>query len=309
MWVVALLLAMLIAGAAGPAARAEDPPEADVAVRVSSSLSIAVGEEGTLRIRVLNLGPAVATSVTLHNVITGPADVVAVVPAQGGVTCTGTSTFSCSTAELSAGSWIYVDVRYTATDVGTITTSASASAAEADPDLTNNSDTRSTSVEPWTDISASVTPVRDVGGAVTGFIYTVTNHGPTDAPGAVAQISIGSYGTIRVVKGTGPCRPFSHFSPSTFLGPGWLCTLGALPVNGTAVVEVTTVDVNYSLYDRGGASALGGTTGIYAEPRGVIERQENLANNVASWSDEGTGAYVPTCPVLDHRYLCSDHWW
>lgn len=306
--VVALMLAVLAAGGLAPVASAEDPPEADLSVRVSSAWSIAVGEEGTIQLRVLNLGPAVATSVTLDNVVSGPADVIAVLPGQDGISCTGTSTVSCSTAGIPAGSWINVDVRYTATDLGTISSSASGAAAEADPDLSNNSDTRSTSVLPWTDVSAAVAPVRAIGGAVTGFIYTVTNHGPTDAPGAVAQIGIGSYGRIRVVKGTGPCQPFSYSSTSTVLGPGWLCTLGALPVNGTAVIEVTTVDVSYSLYDYGGASALGGQTGIYADPRGVIEREDTRANNVAMWSDAGTGAYVPTCPLLGRPYLCSG-WW
>jgi uncharacterized repeat protein (TIGR01451 family) len=138
----------------------------------------------TYTLTVNNGGPFAATGVAVNDVLPGSVLFESATASQGFCQLF-IQTVSCSLGTLANGGTATVTIRVTPQAEGTTTNSASVLGNEPDPNVSDNSDSVQTTVDPGADLaltmSASPEPVT-VGGVLT---YTViaTNDGPSTASG------------------------------------------------------------------------------------------------------------------------------
>jgi uncharacterized repeat protein (TIGR01451 family) len=118
---------------------------ADVAiVKTDSPDPVGVGQLVTYRLTVTNNGPAIATNVTVNDVLPASMGFISVKPSIG--TCSGTTTISCSLGTLPVGNSQFIDLIVQSTITGSISNTATVTATETDPVPANNSSTAVTQV-------------------------------------------------------------------------------------------------------------------------------------------------------------------
>jgi uncharacterized repeat protein (TIGR01451 family) len=119
----------------------------------------------------------------------------------------------------------------TPNQAGSISNTASVSSNEADPDLTNNTDTESTTVNPQADLAISKDDTPDpvlVGNNLT-YQLTVTNSGPSPATGVIVNDPLpGSVAFVSASPSQGSCSGTSTVT----------CNLGSLASGSNATITI-----------------------------------------------------------------------
>lgn len=162
-----------------------------VDVRVSKSDSadpVNAGSSFAYTLTVTNDGPSTATSVVVTDLLPAGISLASSSTSQGSVSESGgTVTASLGTLNSGASATITLNVDVADSAVGTLTNSVSVTSAEADTNLSNNSDTESTTVTPVVDLVLTKSDSIDPVNAGSSFSYTlsVTNNGPSTATDVV----------------------------------------------------------------------------------------------------------------------------
>jgi len=161
---------------------------ADLAIGKSAVASVLATSNVVYTIAVTNLGPSIASSVTVTDAV--PAGATFVSASNGGVTNAGIVTWSLGS--MASGAVSNLTLTVTAPVSGSLTNIASVGSPTGDPNLTNN-------LTP--PVITTVTPVADVGIGKSGpaaatfntnIVYTisVTNFGPSTASGILVTDSL-----------------------------------------------------------------------------------------------------------------------
>ncbi len=238
-------------GGAFPACRADDQrdiarpvgPRCDIgAVESSADADVAItkadspdpvnrGDNLTYPLTVTNNGPGGAGDVTVVDTLPPGLAFVSAMPSQG--TCMEAALMvTCDLGILANGASATIDIVVTTTAAGMLTNTATVSTTSNDPDLSNNSDTETTVVNPVTDISITKTddadPV-DVGDNIT-YTVTVANNGPDNATGVSLMDTLpASVNFVSATPSQGMCAE---------AGGLVTCNLGAVANGNTATVTI-----------------------------------------------------------------------
>ncbi|HEY0783909.1 MAG TPA: DUF11 domain-containing protein, partial [Thermoanaerobaculia bacterium] len=228
---------------------------ADLAVTVTASPSPATaGGTVTYTITATNHGPDAAQSVSLNEVLTGGATLVSIHSTQG--SCSATlPNLTCSLGDLAAGASAVATVVVQTNAAGTLGSSTDVTSATPDPDLTNNHNSTSVTVNPaggtgnQADLTvtgtASPNPVP-LGGTLNATL-TVTNHGPQAATNAKLTVDLPANGQLQ--------SSTSSMGSCTGSGP-IVCSFGTLAPGGTATVSLSFLAnaVGSMIWDASAAS-------------------------------------------------------
>ena len=242
----------------------------------------------TYTVTVSNNGPSQATGVVLTDTLPAGVTFVSAIPSQG-TGCThvaGTVTCNLGALDSGASGTITIQVTPSAAQAGTtITNTVSVTSAVADPDALNNGATKTSQVNPKSDLSAGITDSPDpvtVGSAVT-YLMTVTNLGPSEATGVVLTDTLPANVTF------GAATP-SQGAACTRINTIVTCNLGAIGsgANATVTIEVTPVQ------------AAGGTIITNTASVAAAVADPNAGNSSASQSTtvEPSGAPTPTADLV-----------
>jgi uncharacterized repeat protein (TIGR01451 family) len=168
-------------------------PSADLSItKTGSPNPVTVGSNLTYTITVTNNGPSGATGVTVSDSLPSGVTFVSATPSQGN--CSGTTTISCGLGSLSNGGSATVTIVVTPTQAGGISNTATVTRNETDPDLTNNSDTRVTTVNPPSAAAPTISSFTPASG---GVGTSVTIQG-TNLAGATSVKFNGTGATFHV---------------------------------------------------------------------------------------------------------------
>jgi uncharacterized repeat protein (TIGR01451 family) len=156
---------------------------ADLSItKTDSPDPVTVGNDITYTITVTNNGPDAATDVIVTETLPSGVIFVSSSPSQGA--CAGTSTVACNLGTINNGLSAAIDIVVTATVTGQLTNIASASSSLPEPDVTDNSATTSTVVDPApgteADLALNMTDSPDPVTVGNNLTYTITvwNNGP-----------------------------------------------------------------------------------------------------------------------------------
>ncbi len=194
------------------AAATETPLQADLAVKIAldTSTPLAVGQPAAYTVTVTNNGPDPADMVKV--VIPLPASLTFISAAGPNWICSDPpTTVTCTTPSAPAGQTL--PPISLVTEVGgdafpSVAVEATVSSATLDPDLVNNASTAAAPVAAQADLSITKTHEGDVlAGSHLTYNLSVTNHGPTEAPGPITV--------------TDPLPAGLSFVSA--MGPGWSC--------------------------------------------------------------------------------------
>ena len=162
--------------------------EADLIVStVASSDTVTAGNSLIYKVGVSNLGPDMATDVTLTDTLPTEVTLLSTTASQGSCSESG-GTITCSIGDLVVESEAKVAITVTPTATGEISNSAEVSGTETDPDGSNNITTTATTVnapapslEADLDIVKTNLPAPATAGNSLIYKVTVTNTGPDNA--------------------------------------------------------------------------------------------------------------------------------
>ncbi|MCX8090587.1 MAG: proprotein convertase P-domain-containing protein, partial [Verrucomicrobiae bacterium] len=249
------------------------PPAAELAVGLADAPDpTIVGAPLTYTVSVTNNGPAVATGVTVTNVLPVTVNIVAVTPSQGTVSIFG-NTVAWNAGALPVGAAATATIRVTPTAPGTLVATASARALQADPLPANNSATATTTVGPAADLVVTFTDAPDPVVIGSNWVYTatVTNLGPNTASSAVLNITLPS--GVRIVSSNATLGTLA-LSGNTLIG-----TLGTLAPGSGAVVTVTVNSTNAGVFNASATAA-------------AAQADPNLADNTANQTTTVAAPFV-----------------
>jgi uncharacterized repeat protein (TIGR01451 family)/CSLREA domain-containing protein len=211
---------------------------ANLAITSSDSPDpVTVGAGLTYTLQVTNNGPSAATGVTLTNTLPVGVSLISATASQG--SCTGVNPISCNLGTLNNGATVTVILFMNApTATGTITNTATVVSNEFDPNLSDNTTSQDTTVNPAADLTVTQSDSPDpvaVGNNVT-YTMTVTNNGPSVATGVTLTDTLpAGVLFISATSSSGNCNG---------TGPV-LCSLGTLAkgasITITLVVKSTTI--------------------------------------------------------------------
>jgi uncharacterized repeat protein (TIGR01451 family) len=186
----------------------------------------------TYTFTITNNGPNPATSVQFTNILPANVTLVSATNSAKTVCATNGGMVVCSFPTLNVGSNITVTVVVTPLAGGTLTSEASVSSADADPLLSNNSVTITTTVNALVaDLGVTLTgPTNATVGNTVVYTATITNNGPNLALGVVVTDLL--QGDFSFVSGT---SSGSQGNPS-LAGSNAVCNLGTIAPGAGAVV-------------------------------------------------------------------------
>ncbi|HWP45948.1 MAG TPA: FG-GAP-like repeat-containing protein [Candidatus Limnocylindrales bacterium] len=246
-------------------------PAADLAVsQLDSPDPVTIGNNITYTITVTNNGLSTATGVTLQDTLPAGATFVSITPGQG--SCSGTGTINCSLGTLASGTNTLITLVVKPTLAGTLNNKVSVTANESDPDMSNNTGTADTTVNPAADLSIRITDSPDPVGVGINLTYTltITNNGPSSATG-ITLVDTLPAGVIfiSITPSQGNCNGTSTLT----------CNLGTLNSGaGATVVLIVKPQV------LGILSHAGSVTGNEFDP--------NTVNNIATQTTTVTAFIV-----------------
>jgi uncharacterized repeat protein (TIGR01451 family) len=154
---------------------------------------VTVGNTLTYTLTITNHGPADATGVVATDTLRAGVTFVSASSSQGSVSeSSGVVTATLGGVTNGASATVTIVVQPTTT--GTITNTASVTGNETDPVTGNNSASQDTTANPIPSTDLEVTksdsPDPVIVGSTLTYTLTITNHGPSDATGAVATDSL-----------------------------------------------------------------------------------------------------------------------
>ena len=204
------------------ASATESPQQADLAVKIAldTSAPLVVGQQAAYTVTVTNNGPDPADMVKV--VIPLPASLTFISAAGPNWICSDPpTTVTCTTPSAPAGQTL--PPISLVTQVGgdafpSVAVESTVSSATLDPDLVNNTSTVAAPVAAQADLSITKTHKGEVlAGSHLTYNLSVTNHGPTEAPGPITV--------------TDPLPAGLSFVSAT--GPGWTCAADGSDVGCT----------------------------------------------------------------------------
>lgn len=194
----ALALAVALILVFAPPGETQTGPEADLELDKSAFPDVvAVGDKLQFFLQVSNLGPNVATDVTVTDVL--PANVILLdTSTSEGVNCTSAgNTVTCNFADLGPGIGGNVFIDVCPTEPGIVENTATVSSVTADPNPANNTDTTTTTVIPETpepcpdpDPGPDEPPIVDGDGPLPDGPLPSEEPLPTDSPTTIFAPSI-----------------------------------------------------------------------------------------------------------------------
>jgi uncharacterized repeat protein (TIGR01451 family) len=242
---------------------------------------VLAGDTIAYSLTVANAGPSDARTVDLSDLVPANTNFVSDIQTSGPAftlndpTVGANGTVSDSIASLASGAsaafTIVVVVSPGAADGATITDTADLSTATADPNLANNSQTVTTSVQAQADLSVTNTTTAAAVLAGNSVTYTVTvaNAGPSDALAVVLSDPLPADTTfVSETQTTGPV--FTLIDPAVGAAGTISDTISTLPAGASATFTI----VDQVLPSAADAATISNTANVSADTTDA-----NLANN------------------------------
>ena len=204
---------------------------ADVALtKVGSPKPVTAGDRLTYTLEATNVGPSVASDVTVSDPLPAATTFVSATTSAG--TCSESAgTVSCSLGDLAVGETVTIVVTVTvgaSVPAGPLTNTATASSPTPDPTSSNNTATDETNVVTEADLvlTKTATPATVFAGHQVTYTLTAHNAGPSDAQDAVV--------TDELPSGTTFVSAAPASAGCTAVAQQVTCSLGTLPAGATA---------------------------------------------------------------------------
>jgi uncharacterized repeat protein (TIGR01451 family) len=211
--------------------------DADLGAAVQAPGQVFVNGSITYSLTVTNAGPDDARSTVLMDQLSPITTLTGWSSSQGSCSSPSTGALSCDLGTLASGSTATVSVTAFASGDGTATNSASVSSANPDPNRSNDAASATTTVLPESDLSvglSSSATAMQGGKATVTLTGTITNNGPSGAPGASATHRLAS-----TLKNMDIATAASSQGTCSVVAGDVSCQLGTLAAGGVATVEVT----------------------------------------------------------------------
>ena len=191
---------------------------------------VVVNQQLNYTIVVRNNGVNDATAVTVMDTL--PAGLTYLSSSPGCIYSSGT--VACALGDLAVGATASVDIQTTApSSTGLIVNTATVSANEADPNLSNNSLTESTTISPeWTDLFVTKMDSPDPAPVGQNLLYSIQvgNNGPGDATNVtITDVLPNSVTLVSATPTQGSCNP---------PGNPVVCNLGTILATNLANINV-----------------------------------------------------------------------
>ncbi|MCX7922107.1 MAG: DUF11 domain-containing protein [Clostridia bacterium] len=245
-------------------------PSADLSIeKEASPQEVVLGNTLTYTLLVTNLGPSVATNVTLTDNLPPNITVSSIAPSQGSCTQLG-DVITCSLGNIPNNNSATVVIKATPNEPGLIKNFTSVSSSSADPNLSNNNSTACAYVKKSlsTDISVSKSHTPEPVAVCTPVLYTITikNIGSTSATGIILTDQIPpSLKVLSVSSSQGRCcicddkechephklhnkneakncmNQVGCISDHCQGNSEIICQIGSLPTNGSAIVKICAI--------------------------------------------------------------------
>jgi uncharacterized repeat protein (TIGR01451 family) len=192
---------------------------------------VAQGQSLNYTLTVTNLGPSMATSVTVTDALPPGVALVSAATTQGSCTNIGGTVF-CNLGNLAVATNAVLTVVVTPPTPGIITNTAFVFAATPDPNMTNNAAAAITVVNPAADLSVTKTVSPNPVLTSQNLTYTlvVTNLGPSAASSVTVTDALpAGVSVVSAIATAGTC---------TNVGGIITCSLGNLASNAAATVTI-----------------------------------------------------------------------
>ena len=207
-------------------------PGADLSLNmIGQPNPVILGQFLTYTITITNNGPSTAKGTTISQQLPSGVVFVSASVSQGSFSQAG-GLVTGTIGTLGAGASASMSVVVIPTIQGFVSSTASVSSSQTDPDLSNNSATVVTQVNPTSAdlaVGISASPNPGVLGATLAYTVSVTNNGPSDASGVTVTNVLPANATI--------------ISATTLQGSitssGNFWTIGTLLNGGTATATIT----------------------------------------------------------------------
>ena len=272
---------------------------ADVAVALAQSPSpVLAGRDMTYTMTVTNNGPQAASNVVANLSMAAGMSSVSAASTVGTVSFVGGQAVA-NLGNLADGAQAVVTVVLQATLAGNVTETATVSSDALDADLSNNTSSVTTQVDPACDLVVQVTADTAVAASGVPFNYTVTvtNNGPCDASGVVLSDTLPAgvtYLTALSDSGVTPAETNGVVSATFATLPAGSSGQLVIAVNPTAAPGATLVDSATAVGQQADPDPDDGTATLSVPVRGV-------SNLVVSASASTGSARRAAADIHDRR--------
>lgn len=228
--------------------------DADLALAVQAPGQVFVQSSITYSLTVTNAGPDDARNTVLTDQIPPITTLTGWSSSRGSCSSPSAGVLSCDLGTLASGSTATVSVTAFAFADGTATNSASVISDNPDPNASNNAASATTTVLPESDLAVGLSTdatARQGSKSTVTLTGTVTNNGPSEAPGAKATHQLAS-----TLKNMDVASATASQGSCSVIAGNVTCQLGTLAAGAEATVEVTlTASGTGSVTDTFSASA------------------------------------------------------